>query len=649
MKRAFSYLIGVVTAILLLLWITSPWIIRPILNDLLMPYNLSLGENSSIRINPFKASLIIEQLSLNAGEVSDFTLSEARIDVDLFALFSNTLKFEHLSFSGLKLEIKQTEEGLIIAGIDLPSGPQHSDQPKSPESATSPPSNSTKDYQLTIPEFVIKNALISFNDKGEHHKLRLEQLTLLNISINKNNQRLDLRLNGDIDKAPINLDVNLNIQKTGGNIQAQIRLSDYNLAKLKRIAGDKVQQLEGLFSASSNIDIKLTDDLSNVQVNIPDTELSLTSLAIKSEPYQYATDSQIFNLKNIVIHKIGDKDPHIQLGQFELKQPTTFSIADNNIKPAFNKHFQIKEFTTGPYDNQKTKQNSAFKLVGNDTEYTKFNFDGWSQPFAKKLSLMLKSEIKELSLPMISPYVANNLGLELKTGQIDTVTKVNITDNQIKGDSHLFIRGLKLDKASDFDKHSLADGKALSLNTALSILQDDQGNISLQIPLSGDVDSPDFGTKSFTDIIIKKAVMVAAKDYLITAFVPYANVVKVVSIAGSYALKVNIEPLVFSPAQVEFNKQQSEYLDQLALLINDSKDKQIKACAFADNKDIKASQLNLNDSQIQQLAALSETRVKAVKRYLVNQGKVASNRILLCTHSINADEDSQPQITFSLQ
>ncbi|HBY88569.1 MAG TPA: hypothetical protein DEO86_22180, partial [Colwellia sp.] len=97
----------------------------------------------------------------------------------------------------------------------------------------------------------------------------------------------------------------------------------------------------------------------------------------------------------------------------------------------------------------------------------------------------------------------------------------------------------------------LIDQGALPLNMAMGMLKDGDGNVELDVPLSGSISDPNFGLSSIVTLITKKAIMSATQDYLMTTFVPYANIVSIAITAGEFALKLRFDDLEYQVKQVE--------------------------------------------------------------------------------------------------
>jgi hypothetical protein len=138
--------------------------------------------------------------------------------------------------------------------------------------------------------------------------------------------------------------------------------------------------------------------------------------------------------------------------------------------------------------------------------------------------------------------------------------------------------------------------------------------------------------------------MSQAKDYLLTTFVPYAQVLTVALSGAEYLLKVRFEPLILQPMQSSLDEANQQYLAQLVLLMQDKPELQLKTCAISTLADLGASDgLPLTVEQVAQLKDLGTMRQSSLKRYLVDQG-IASSRVLYCAPELDKAVDALPRV-----
>jgi hypothetical protein len=342
----------------------------------------------------------------------------------------------------------------------------------------------------------------------------------------------------------------------------------------------------------------------------------------------------------------------ISLNEFSLINDNQISFEDNSVEPVAKRKLFIDTLSLGALSNAQDKKDNQtpFELIGRSNKYAHFEFKGFTQPFSQKPIHHLKGFLKELSLPSVSTYVQQAMQLELKSGQLNTDIGVTLEGEQVEGNVVILLQGLETGIADSNEAGELIDQGALPLNMALGILKDDNGNVELDVPLSGSTSDPQFGLSSVVGLITQKAIWLATEEYLMKTFIPYANIVSAAMAVGEFALKLRFEDLPYQAKQIAINKDQQAYIQAFIALMKDKKDTRVNICPISTPADI-----NLNMSgkvtdknQIKQLKEFALQRAEAFKEYLVKQGGIPSARLLLCSPKIDSSENAQPRIALSI-
>ena len=336
------------------------------------------------------------------------------------------------------------------------------------------------------------------------------------------------------------------------------------------------------------------------------------------------------------------------LNDFHITNNAIINFNDKSVQPTFKQTFTVEELQFSQLDSRNPQLESVLKLRGKNNKYAHFDFDGVLQPFVKEPYYAIKGGIKEVSLPAVSSYAKAVLKHEIKSGQLDFSIDTTLTGDKISGKSNILLRGIDFTAADDHEADSLKDKTAIPFSVALGMLKDSQGNVDLSLPLSGNTNDPSFGLSGFMTLLVKQATMMAAKDYLMTTFVPYANVVSVAMSAGKMLLKVRLNDLPFAPTHSDVAEDQQAFIKEFALLLKDKPDTQVTLCAVSTPEDVGLSLgKKITDKKvIEDLHQLSLLRVENFKHHIVDEYKIASSRLLLCTPQIDSAKEAQPRITF---
>ena len=342
----------------------------------------------------------------------------------------------------------------------------------------------------------------------------------------------------------------------------------------------------------------------------------------------------------------------VSLNEFSLINDNQIAFLDNSVFPVYQRNFYLDTLDIGAISNAKDKQDqhTPFELIGRSNKYAHFNFTGFVQPFSQKPSHHVEGFLKELSLPAISTYMKQAMQMELKSGQLNTNIDVTLTGEQLDGNVVILLQGLETAIADSNEAGALIDQGALPFNMALGMLKDGNGDVNLNVPLSGSTSDPQFGMSSIVTLITQKAIWMATQDYLMTTFVPYANIVSVAMKVGEFALKLRFDDLIYQVKQIAPNEDQQSYLQAFIALMQDKKSTRVNICAISTPEDIGlvTGSAVTDPNDIERLKTIANERELALKDYVIEHGQIESSRLLLCAPQIDSSKGAVPRIALSV-
>ena len=212
LNRILSAVIVLVILILLAVWAFSPMAVRYFAPPVLSDFGLEMDPASSIRFNPFKGAITIQDFALRSQAVkpqeqaeqteqteqvseeaenpsaseNQAEISYAVIDVSLFLLMANQLAFDELSFEDLILNVHrdQADDTLTIAGYRIENtdeGDENSDETKANE--TEEGTSTIAAWTLIVPALSIDNFTANIFDKGSNHQINLNELKITSFEL----------------------------------------------------------------------------------------------------------------------------------------------------------------------------------------------------------------------------------------------------------------------------------------------------------------------------------------------------------------------------------------------------------------------------------------------------------------------------------
>lgn len=431
-------------------------------------------------------------------------------------------------------------------------------------------------------------------------------------------------------------------------------LSDTNdkqpLPALSHIGSFKINEVEANQDGAS-INTIVTDSV-NVSLII-DKQKRLENLVFIKADQQNTPQSSLKSSstprEKDVEDTINKQDPafkapyYVILEAYDITGTSSINVQDKSISPTLLRSLEIETLTLRKLNTQKKDQATVLSLRARNGKYAILQSDITIWPLADKLTMKSELIIKEAELPPYSSYIANILGYQIDSGQLDLDLKLNAENGVLDGNSHILLR--EFDLGGRKESNSVIKAGAIPLNIAVSVLKDSKNNIDLDIPLSGDIDNPEFGWQDFLLLPVRKALFTASSSYLMQTFVPYANVISIAQFAGDQLLKIRVEPLLFEAKESNLNASQDVFLKQLIALMKDKEDSQLKACGVASYLDLGFDNppVSIDDATKDVAKNLAQERADYLKDHLVKEG-ISSSRIYLCSPEIDLSKSSKPRV-----
>jgi len=170
------------------------------------------------------------------------------------------------------------------------------------------------------------------------------------------------------------------------------------------------------------------------------------------------------------------------------------------------------------------------ELDGKVDDYGSARVRGSIQPFRATEFTDLTLTFRNLEMTNLTPYSGKFAGRKIDSGKLSVDLEYKIKNRQLAGENKFVINKLKLGERVDSP-----DAMKLPLDLAIALLQDSNGIIDLDLPISGSLDDPKF---SYGKIIWKAIVTVLTK--LVTA--PFRALGKLLGISSEKLESVDFDP-----------------------------------------------------------------------------------------------------------
>ncbi|NNM82034.1 MAG: DUF748 domain-containing protein [Burkholderiales bacterium] len=136
-------------------------------------------------------------------------------------------------------------------------------------------------------------------------------------------------------------------------------------------------------------------------------------------------------------------------------------------------------------------------LSGKVNDQGSLDIQGKIDPLSGNLYLDLLAKLKDFELSPLTPYAEKYAGYGISKGKLDFNVKYHVENRKLTAENHLILRQLTFGEKVD-----RPTATKLPVLLAVALLKDGEGNISIDLPISGSLDDPQFDVGS----IIAKAI-----------------------------------------------------------------------------------------------------------------------------------------------
>lgn len=221
-------------------------------------------------------------------------------------------------------------------------------------------------------------------------------------------------------------------------------------------------------------------------------------------------------------------------------------FADLSLTPQFGTHVNSLSGVINGLSSQ-PNATAQVELDGKVDEYGSAKIRGSLQPFHATDFTDLKLAFHNIEMNRLTPYSGKFAGRKVDSGKLSVDLEYKIKQRQLAGENKFVINKIKLGERVDSQ-----DAPNLPLDLAIALLEDSDGVIDLDLPISGNLDDPQF---SYGKIIWKAFVNVISK----IATAPFRALGKLFG-AGSDKL----DAIVFEPGKATLAPEEQEKLKNIA-------------------------------------------------------------------------------------
>lgn len=194
-----------------------------------------------------------------------------------------------------------------------------------------------------------------------------------------------------------------------------------------------------------------------------------------------------------------------------------------------------------------------------------FRITGDMKPNGKDSLLDLVVALKGYDVPAFSPYSGKFVGYPISKGKLSLDLKYKVAQRKLSGENTVLVDQLTLGQKTDSP-----DATSLPVKLALAVLTDRKGQINLDVPVTGDLNDPEF---SFGRVILRTLVNLLEK----VALAPFSLLGAVAGGGGD-----DLKEVVFQAGSATLAPTETEKLAKIAKALEERPALNLEIAAAAD-------------------------------------------------------------------
>ncbi|WP_414907600.1 DUF748 domain-containing protein [Pseudomonas sp. IT-P253] len=495
-----------------------------------------LLSNVAVTVAPFaiKAPDGRPLVKLERLEVSDTTVDLARQQVVVGKIRSNKLEtWAALEADGQldwqKLFASQPSKSATKAKAEPAKTPAAADSPKEPAAPSKP-------WQVLLKDVQLRNYQVHLADRKAQPAVALE-VGPLNLDLQNfdslNGSPFNLKLDTGLGKqGKITADGVVNLAPVSAQLKVQTKDIDLRVAQSYITPFIRLELRSGMLGSDLAVDLKSTEPLAFSvtgraqidQLHTLDTLktrdfLKWQQLVLEGLNYQHGdslsidkvnlfqpyarvmiNDDRTTNIDDLLIPQAPDsgaktdaakpdaskgKPLGIHIGGIAINDGSA-NFADFSLTPNFATAIQQLNGQIGTIDSRQAKPASV-DIKGKVDRYAPVTIKGAVNPFDPLASLDIATSFKRVELTTLTPYSGKFAGYRIRKGRLNLDVHYLITKGQLKAENKVVIEQLQLGEKVDSP-----DAVSLPLKLAVALLKDADGKISIELPVTGDLNNPQF-------------------------------------------------------------------------------------------------------------------------------------------------------------
>lgn len=522
---------------------------------------------------------------------------------------NRALSIDLVTANGIRLRAQRGKDGLLNVQTLAGASADNCTKPVPKQGSTE-----RQPWEVTVKKFMLSNSSVAVEDNFPQQPAMLTfdniHLHLTNISTSRESQgELDVgclfnssgsvKARGTITLDPLRLTLNLDLANIAirpaqayfpDTFKLLLTSGSLNLKGLLELTQEKGLQPVVTYTGDLGISDFAVVSQKQTEELLRFKSLSLSDIRMKSNPLALVIDTVTLSgaqAKPVIepdgssnLAAIAEPAPKTENGRRNsakaaAQKPLNLKIGsivldngrvtftDKSVKPRFSADLAAVQgrITNVTLHKQDT---IGINLSGKLNRYAPLTITGTAIPLREKPFVDMKILFKNIDLSPFSPYAGKFIGRKIAKGRLSLDLAYLINNNQLTAQNKIRVEQFNLG-----DDVKSPDATGLPVGLAVSLLKDRNGNINLDLPLSGNLDDPQF---SLTGLIMKALVNLIEK----AATSPFALLSNAFSGSG------DLSSVLFDCGSAVIKAEEAKKIDALVQVLVEKPDIKLEIQGRAD-------------------------------------------------------------------
>ena len=506
-------------------------------------YKLNLSKQTELQLNNVAVSIAPFAIKAPDGrplaKLERLDVSETSVDLAKQQVVVGKIRSQKLeTWAALEADGQLDWQKLFASQPSKPAAKAAAEPASTPATADSPkpePSAPDKPWQVLLKDVQLRNYTVHLADRSANPPVTLD-VTPLNVDLQDfdslNGSPFKLKLDtglgkqgkiladGTVNLAPVNAQLNVKTQ----DIDLRVAQSYINpFIRLELRSGMLGSDLKVNLKSTEPLALSVTGRAQIDQLHTLDTLktrdfLKWQQVVVDGLNYQHGdslsidkvnlfqpyvrfmiNDDRTTNIDDLLIPQPADsgtttaaakpaskdKPLGIRIGGIAINDGSA-NFADFSLTPNFATAVQQLNGQIGTIDSRQSKP-ATVDIKGKVDRYAPVTIKGAVNPFDPMASLDITTSFKRVELTTLTPYSGKFAGYRIRKGRLNLDLHYLITKGQLKAENKVVVEQLQLGERVDSP-----DATSLPLKLAIALLKDVDGNISIVLPVTGDLNNPQF-------------------------------------------------------------------------------------------------------------------------------------------------------------